>query len=160
MERQSYKHSCTGRSRLYSSVIHCFPWPIYIQWLNDSCMSKDIMYGDLGNGHCPGGCCVLHFKDICKKNLKATDIDPHSLEQLADAHSGWHHCVQKKNHEGWEKAKTAGGQKTMLTEQCQTLYIPASSAILAEEPAIQRLNCLQKDWIFTKQGTPIILWDK
>ena len=70
---------------------------------NSGRIPKDVLYGELATGHCPTGHQALHFKDVCKSDLKLADIDPGSWEQIADDRSAWRSAVQKEVRTGEDK---------------------------------------------------------
>ena len=46
-------------------------------------ISKGILYGELGFGKRTVGCLQQRFKDVCKHNMKAMDINTESWEDAA-----------------------------------------------------------------------------
>ena len=81
-----------------SQSIHlllCKRWLGHVHHMGDGCIPKDVLYGELATGHCPTGHLALHFKDVCKRDLKLADIDPGTWEQIADDRSAWRSAVRK-----------------------------------------------------------------
>ena len=70
-------------------------WLGHMHRMGDGCIPKDVLYGETATGHRPAGCPALHFKDVCKRDLKLADIDPGSWEQRADDRSAWQSAVRK-----------------------------------------------------------------
>ena len=66
---------------------------------------KDVLFGELANGTRPRGRPVLRYKDVCKRDLKLTGIDPDTWESLADDRSGWRHAVREGVRRGEEQRK-------------------------------------------------------
>lgn len=70
-------------------------WLGHVYRLDDGRIPKDIMYGELAVGRRPTGRPALRFKDVCKRDMKSTGIDPNIWESLADDRSGWRHAVNE-----------------------------------------------------------------
>ena len=62
--------------------------------MEDGRIPKDLLYGQLAPGCRPVGRPALRYKDVCKRDLKLTDINPDSWEKLADDRDGWRHAVR------------------------------------------------------------------
>jgi hypothetical protein len=62
--------------------------------MQDGCIPKDMLYGELATGNRPAGRPVLRYKDVCKRDLTTTGIDPLNWEQLAGDRSGWRQAVR------------------------------------------------------------------
>ena len=80
-------------------------WLGHVHRMDDGRIPKDVMYGELASGRRPTGRPALRFKDVCKRDLKLTGIDPNSWESLADNRSGWRHAVREGVERGEEKRK-------------------------------------------------------
>ena len=57
---------------------------------------KDLLYGKLENGTCRTGCPLLHFKDVCKRDMKSAAIDKESWELTVEDRSTWRHLVKEE----------------------------------------------------------------
>ena len=66
--------------------------------IEDGRISKDPLYGQLVSG-CP----ALRYKDVCKRDLKLTDLDPDNWEKLADDRDDWCLAVRDGVRSGEEK---------------------------------------------------------
>ena len=62
--------------------------------MKDGRIPKDILYGELATGRRPVGRPALRFRDVCKRDMRCTDIDPAGWEQLAADRSVWRHAVK------------------------------------------------------------------
>ncbi|KAI8491582.1 hypothetical protein Bbelb_307820 [Branchiostoma belcheri] len=69
-------------------------WLGHVYRMEDGRIPKDILYGELVTGRRPVGRPALRFRDVCKRDMKCTDIDPASWEQLAADRSEWRHAVK------------------------------------------------------------------
>ena len=47
------------------------------------CIPKDLLYGELAEGSRPVGRPRLRYKDICKRDIKLSDIDVNKWESYA-----------------------------------------------------------------------------
>ncbi len=59
----------------------------------DGHIPKDLLYGQLATGERGRGRPHLHFKDVCKCDLKACNIDTKSWESFADNRTLWKQLV-------------------------------------------------------------------
>ena len=64
---------------------------------------KDILYGELAVGKRSCGRPKLRYKDVCKRDMKALEIDPENWEDIAADRSSWRCLLHKQLKEGEEK---------------------------------------------------------
>lgn len=57
--------------------------------MEDGRIPKDILYGELTSGRRTTGHPQLHYKDVCKREMKALDFDEGSWESVAADHTRW-----------------------------------------------------------------------
>ena len=57
--------------------------------MEDAHIPKDILYGELASEKRNCGRPQLRFKDACKRNMKALDINTETWEDLASNRSDW-----------------------------------------------------------------------
>ena len=57
--------------------------------MEDEYIPKDLLYAKLATGARHRGCPQLHFKDVCKCDMKACNIDTKSWEAFADDRTLW-----------------------------------------------------------------------
>lgn len=62
---------------------------------------------------------VMCFKDICKHDLKFTDIDPDNWELFVNDCSSWYHVISKGFKRSKCKNTTTGRQKTMWKTEAE-----------------------------------------
>ena len=55
---------------------------------------KDLLYGKLENGTCKTGYPLLHFRNVCKREMKSAAIDIESWELIVEDGSTWRHLVK------------------------------------------------------------------
>ena len=48
--------------------------------MDDGCIPKDVLYGELATGSRPTGRPALRYKEVGKRDLRAGDVDPADLE--------------------------------------------------------------------------------
>ena len=74
-------------------------WLGHVRRMNDGRIPKDMLYGELATGHRSVGRPVLRYKDVCKRDLKAADIDLNYWEAFSSDRDDWRssvkHCVKK-----------------------------------------------------------------
>ena len=78
-------------------------WLGHVHRMEDGRIPKDILYGQLALGRRPAGRPMLRFKDVCKRDMKLTDIDPNSWELAAADRGCWRHTVHEGVRRGEEK---------------------------------------------------------
>ena len=69
-------------------------WPGHVVLMDDGRIPKDLLYGELVQGKRPTGRPPLRFKDMCKRELKAVNIDQNNWEATALDQSAWGQTVQ------------------------------------------------------------------
>ena len=52
-------------------------------------MPKDLLYGELDRGTHKTGYPLLHFKDVCKRDMKSAAIDIESWKLMVKDRSTW-----------------------------------------------------------------------
>ena len=70
-------------------------WLGHVVRMGDGRISKDLLCGELLQGKRPTGRPQLRFKDMCKTDLKALNIDQNIWEATALKWSAWRQTVQK-----------------------------------------------------------------
>ena len=94
-------------------------WLGHVSRMDDGRIPKDLLYGELATGPRPTGRPTLRFKDVCKRDLKAGNINLAGWEALAADQSHWRPAVkvgtqacEERREEQWdeeERAQTAEG---------------------------------------------------
>ena len=87
----------------------CLHWLGHIHRMEDGHIPKDLLYGELTTGARCRGHPQLHFKDICKHDMKACNIDTESREAFADERTHG----SSKCHEDWKEGRLASKKKFM-----------------------------------------------
>lgn len=82
-------------------------WLGHVSRMSDGRIPKDILYGELAEGTRARGRPILRFKDVCKRDMKAGNMDPDSFGELTVDRSGWRQSV---------KSCVANAEKTRLHE--------------------------------------------
>ena len=84
-------HPC---SQFYVNAIYT-GWVMFTGWTMDA-SPKDLLYGELATtGERLSGRPRLRFKAICKRGMKACNIDPNAWETLADNRNLWKQQVSQ-----------------------------------------------------------------
>ena len=78
-------------------------WIGHGRHMEDGRIPKDILYGELAVGKRPRGRPQLRYKDVCKRDTRALEIDPESWEDIAADRSSWCCLLHKQLKEGEEK---------------------------------------------------------
>ncbi|XP_051526868.1 uncharacterized protein LOC127425195 [Myxocyprinus asiaticus] len=107
-------------------------WLGHIRRMKQGRIPKDLLYSELVEGSRPTRCPLLCYKDICKKDMKLSNII--MWESSADDRSAWHLAVRK----GIQKAEEARHKKSK--EEVKTLAASAGVAIIHLQQMRQRLS--------------------
>ena len=94
-------------------------WLDHVHRMEDGRIPKDVLYGELAMGRRPVGRPALRYKDVCKRDLKLTDINTGSWESLAEDRSGWRQAVQAGVRRGEEKRNKQMEEKRKRRKQRQ-----------------------------------------
>ena len=70
-------------------------WLGHVMRMDYGRIPKDLLYGELVQAKRPTGRPQLRFKDVCKRDLKALNIDQNNWEATALRRSAWRQTVQK-----------------------------------------------------------------
>ena len=99
-----------------------------LRWLGHACrmedgrIPKDMLYGELATGSRPTGRPTLRYKDTCKRDLKASGIQPADVEAVtcdriawrAKVHDGGKSAEERRERE-WEERRTSRQQRSQPT---------------------------------------------
>lgn len=99
-------------------------WLGHVHRMKDGRIPKDIMYGELASGRRPTGRPTLRFKDVCKRDLKLTGIDPNTWESLADDRSAWKLAVREGVRRGEEERSQQLEEKRTRRKERQQNQAP------------------------------------
>ncbi len=93
-------------------------WLGHVCRMQDGQIPKDIMYGELASGTRPTGRPALWYKDICKRDLKAGNLNPADLEAATADHVSWQLTVRTsvklsegKRKDQWEEKRQRRRQR-------------------------------------------------
>jgi len=116
-------------------------WLGHLVRMEDGRIPKDLLYGELTYGKRPTGRPKLRYKDICKRDLKALNIDINSWEALAHNRQAWRSAVKEglKLHEA-DLARRADEKREQRKSRLQTTRDPQACFIC---PNCQRA-CLSR----------------
>ena len=78
-------------------------WIGHVHHMEDGRLPKDILYGELAIGKRSRGRPQLRYKDVCKRDMRALEIDSESWEDIAADRSSWCCLLHKQLKEGKEK---------------------------------------------------------
>ena len=71
-------------------------WLGHVRRMEDGRIPKDILYGELASGKRSVDRPQLRYKDVCKRDLKALDIDTNSWEDTSADRSRWRTTLQRQ----------------------------------------------------------------
>ena len=91
---------------------HRLRWIGHVRRMPDGRIPKDILYGQLSIGERARGRPKLRYTDVCKRDMKYTDINVQTWEQLAEDRGTWRTTVneglksaEKKRIKEWESKR-------------------------------------------------------
>ena len=102
--------SCVGLPSMYTILRQRrLRWLGHVHRMEDGCIPKDILYGELASGKRSIRCPQLRYKDVCKRDMKALDIGP--VSRLAADRMRWRGTLNKHLMAGEEKLLSAAEDK-------------------------------------------------
>ena len=104
-------------------------WIGHVRRMEDGRIPKDILYGELAVGKRPRGRPQLRYKDVCKRDMKALEIDPESWEDIAADRSSWRCLLHKQLKEGEEKITNEAIERRTRRKE-KTTTDPAASTYI------------------------------
>ena len=86
-------------------------WLGHVHRMEDGRIPKDILYGELMKGKRNTGRPHLRYKDVCKRDMKALDMNPESWEELASDRSAWKSTIRRHLQVGETKLEERAAEK-------------------------------------------------
>ena len=83
-------------------------WLDHVSHMEDGCIPKDLLYGELSLGNRPAGRPKLRYKDVCKSDLKDLGIEVNTWESVASDRCAWRLQVK----DGLSRFEESQQQKT------------------------------------------------
>ena len=69
-------------------------WLGHVRRMEDGRLPKDLLYSELTTGSRPVGRPRLRYKDVCKRDMRSTDINPDTWEAAAADRRNWRYEVR------------------------------------------------------------------
>ena len=91
-------------------------WLGHVCRMEDGRIPKDLLYGELAAGKRNTGRPQLRFKDVCKRDMKALQIDPDHWETLAADRPSWR-CSLKKHLKSGEEVLTQAAMEKRASQE-------------------------------------------
>ena len=107
---------------------HRLRWLGHTHRMGDGCIPKDLLYGELATGSRRRGRPHLRFKDVCKRDMKACNINTKSWEAFADNRTMWKQTVSQGLESGEKAVRTAndGARAKRAARQQACYYLTAA----------------------------------
>ena len=86
-------------------------WLGHVRRMQDGRIPKDLLYGELATGKRARGRPQLRFKDVCKRDMKALDMDIDGWEDLAQDRSRWRQELNRSLRRGEKKLQLASDER-------------------------------------------------
>lgn len=86
-------------------------WLGHVRRMEDGRIPKDLLYGELATGQRDKGRPHLRYKDVCKRDMKALDIDTTNWESLAENRVTWRHQLSSGLKKGEQILRAAADDK-------------------------------------------------
>ena len=121
--------------------------------MEDGRIPKDMLYSELCLGTRPTGRPALRFKDVCKRDMKACDIDTSSWETAAHNRTTWRKITHdgmkkndKKRHHKWQEKRNKPPSQPPADPalKCNNCSKVCGSRIGLPS---HRIRCIQK-WLY------------
>ena len=126
-------------------------WLGHVTSMKDS-IPKDLLYGELATGKRPTGQPQLCFKNVCKRDLQALDINTDSWEVIATDRDAWRYTV-KVGLSQYEETQLVKSEEKMLHKKTACL---ASRPITAFTCSECGRDCHSPKW--SSQPQYIVQW--
>ena len=94
-------------------------WLGHVRRMPDGRIPKDILYGELASGKRSVGRPSLRFKDVCKRDLRAADIDISQWEAHAADRDNWRLTVKHGTKRNEERRRTQMEEKRARRKERQ-----------------------------------------
>ncbi|KAK7095695.1 hypothetical protein V1264_005069 [Littorina saxatilis] len=85
--------------------------------MEDGRIPKDLLYGELASGKRAQGRPQLRYRDVCKRDMKALDMDINGWEDLAQDRARWRQELKRSLAKGEEKLKLASEAQRLKTKE-------------------------------------------
>lgn len=105
-------------------------WLRHVTCMEDGCIAKDLLYGELASGRRPTGK-QLRFKNACKCDLKQMNIDINTWEAAAADRSAWRCKVRKGLQQFQDELKRQAEENRLQRSSRPLSDTPASVFICA-----------------------------
>ena len=86
-------------------------WLGHVRRMEDGRIPKDILYGELASGKRSVGRPQLRYKDVCKGDLKALDINIQCWEDMIADRNSWRSMLQRQLKAGEEQIQILAEEK-------------------------------------------------
>ena len=104
-------------------------WLGHVCRMTDGRIPKDLLYGELAAGKRAQGRPQLRFKDVCKKDLKAVEVDMKGWESLTQNRSQWRQEMTRGLRRGEENLRAASEDKRARRKDSQNKPVPTSISL-------------------------------
>ena len=98
-------------------------WLGHVCRMDDGRIPKDLLYGELASGKRSTGRPHLRYKDVCKRDMKAMEIDPNTWEQLAADRTQWKQAVNVGLERNETKLRQSANDKRTRRKEKQCLHL-------------------------------------
>ena len=104
--------SHTGLPTMHTLLRKCWLyWLGHVCHMEDGRIPKDVLYGELTSGQRSIGCPQLRYKDMCKRDMKALNININSWEDLTADHTSWRSMLHKQLQTSEKKLTVVAAEK-------------------------------------------------
>ena len=86
-------------------------WLGHVHRMEDGRIPKDLLYGELEIGERARGRPLLRYRDVCKRDMKALDIDVASWETTAADRDAWKLTLKRQLPQGESRWKATVAEK-------------------------------------------------
>ena len=94
--------------------------------MEDGRIPKDILYSELASGKRTVGRPQLRYQDVCKRDLKALDINTQSWEDMAADRRSWRCTLQRQLKAEEEQIQTLAEEKRARRKARTSVAEPAT----------------------------------
>ena len=113
-------------------------WFGHVSHMQDSWIPKDVLYGEYATGSRPAGRPVLWFKDICKQDLQAGNINSVGWEVVAADSISWRLVIKAGI---WMSEQWREDQWEVSRDQHPWNQVQTTPVVTATEPVTPGSGC-------------------
>ena len=129
--------SCAGLPTMYTLLRqYWLHWLGHVCCMEDGWIPKDVLYRELTSGQRSTGCPQLRYKDACKRDMKALNININSWEDLTADHTSWRSTLHKQLQSSEKKLTAVAAEKRACKKGNDSQQIRVNAQMWPMQPRL------------------------